>query len=111
MYCINYVIKKGDTLYSISRHFHVNLDALIVANPMVNVYRLMEGEVICIPMGVPSNQYQNSISYRVVEGDTLGTILERNRINLADLLEFNDVSEIYLMPGTDLQIPVAEENE
>ncbi|MDD3174241.1 MAG: LysM peptidoglycan-binding domain-containing protein [Herbinix sp.] len=110
MYCINYVIRKGDTLYSISRHFNVDLDAIMAANPMVNVYRLMEGEVLCIPVSVPSNNFQHSSPYMIEEGDTLGSVLERNRINLADLLEFTDLSKIFLVPGTTLQIPKVEEN-
>jgi murein DD-endopeptidase MepM/ murein hydrolase activator NlpD len=40
MYCVEYVIQKGDTLYSISRHYGISVSSLMAANPMVNVYNL-----------------------------------------------------------------------
>lgn len=111
MYCINYVVKQGDTLYSISRNFQVGLDAIMAANPLVNVYNLMIGEVLCIPVAIPSNNYQNFTTYLVEEGDTLESVLAKNQINLADLLQFTELGAIYLMPGTTLQIPIIGEAE
>ncbi len=105
MYCINYVVQKGDTLYSISRHFNIELGKIIDANPMVNVYNLRAGETICIPVSVPQNNYSNDTTYMIKEGDTLGSVLERGGINLADLLEFNHLNDIYLQPGRTLQVP------
>jgi LysM repeat protein len=110
MYCINYVIKKGDTLYSISRHFNVRLDAIMNANPLVDVYKLRVGEVICIPVSIPGNNYTSDTSYVVEEEDTLGSVLDKHNINLADLMEYNDINSIYLQPGMTLQIPVFEED-
>ena len=45
-----YTIKKGDTLYSISRSRQVPLSMLLRANPYVDVYNLQVGDTICIPM-------------------------------------------------------------
>jgi LysM repeat protein len=109
MYCINYVIKKGDTLYSISRHFNVALNAIMEANPMVNVYNLRAGETICIPVSVPQNNYTHYTTYLIEEEDTLGSVLDKNSINLADLVEFNELDDIYLRPGMSIQIPVVDE--
>lgn len=44
-----YVIKKGDTLYSISRKYDVPLALVLRANPYVDVYNLQIGQEICIP--------------------------------------------------------------
>lgn len=44
-----YVIKKGDTLYSISRRYDVPLALVLRANPYVDVYNLQVGDEICIP--------------------------------------------------------------
>ena len=109
MYCINYVIQNGDTLYSISRQFNIGLNAIIDANPLVNVYNLRVGETICIPVSVPSNQYTQVTTYTVREGDTLGSILENNAVSLADLMQRNPLNEIFLLPGSVIQIPVAAE--
>lgn len=44
-----YQIKKGDTLYSISRKEEIPLEWILQANPYVNVYNLQIGDWICIP--------------------------------------------------------------
>ena len=111
MYCINYVVQKGDTLYSISRHFNIGLAAIMAANPLVNVYNLMVGEVICIPLSVPSNNIMNYTTYLVEEGDTLGSVLNRHRINMADLMQRNNLDQIYLLPGTTLNVPIFGKEE
>ena len=111
MYCINYVVQNGDTLYSISRQFHIGLDVIIDANPLVDIYNLRAGEVICIPVSVPSNQYTQVITYTVREGDTLGSILENNAVSLADLMQRNSLKEIVLLPGSTIQIPTAAETQ
>jgi LysM repeat protein len=111
MYCINYVIKQGDTLYNISRRYRISLNAIMKANPLVNVYNLQVDDVVCIPVSVPQNNYTNYTTYLVEEGDTLGSILDKNQINLADLMKFNDLDSIYLKPGTTIQLPIIEAEE
>ncbi len=111
MYCINYTIKKGDTLYRISRHFNICLNAIMDANPLVNVYHLIEGDTIVIPVSVPQNRYKNFTTYLIKDGDTLGRILDENSINLADLMEFNNLDDIYLLQGTTLNVPILDDGE
>ncbi|MDF2907501.1 MAG: hypothetical protein K0R34_2822 [Herbinix sp.] len=111
MYCINYVVQKGDTLYSISRHFNTGLAAIMAANPLVNVYNLMIGEVICIPISVPSSNIMNYTTYLVEEGDTLGSVLETHGVNMADLMQRNNLDELYLLPGTTLNVPIIGDEE
>ena len=111
MYCISYVIKAGDTLYKLSRHFNVSIDEIMNANPLVNVYNLIPGQTLCIPVSIPGNQYTDYTSYVVQENESLGSILNKNRINLADLMMFNGLDEIYPAAGSTLKIPVAPEHE
>jgi LysM repeat protein len=111
MYCINYVVQKGDTLYSISRHFNIGLAAIMAANPLINVYNLMIGEVMCIPISVPSNNIMNYTTYLVEEGDTLGSILEHYGINMADLMQRNNLDNLFLMPGTTLNVPIIGDDQ
>ena len=47
---MTYTIKKGDTLYGISRKYDVPLAMILHANPYADVYRLNVGDTICIPM-------------------------------------------------------------
>lgn len=50
---IIHAIKKGDTLYRLSKIYQVALEDLIDANPDIDVYHLMPGERICIPLPRP----------------------------------------------------------
>ena len=111
MYCINYVIRQGDTLYSISRRFNVPVEALMEANPLVNVYSLQVDEVICVPVSTPQSNYTHFTTYLVEEGDTLGKILDKNGINLADLVGLNNLDSIYITPGTTLQVPIIDDGK
>lgn len=45
-----YQVRRGDTLYSISRRFAVALEDLMDANPFINVYRLEPGMQVCVPV-------------------------------------------------------------
>ena len=47
---ITHTIKKGDTLYSISRQHNVPIAMIMRANPYVDVYNLQVGETICVPV-------------------------------------------------------------
>lgn len=111
MYCISYVIKKGDTLYKLSRQFRIPLSSILDANPLVNVYDLKEGEAICIPVSVPQNNAQHFTTYLVQEGDTLQSIMDKYNINMADLMQLNNPDSIQLLPGSTLQVPIMGEGE
>ena len=45
-----HMVKDGDTLYSISRMYHVPLSVILRANPYVDVYNLQAGMEVCVPM-------------------------------------------------------------
>lgn len=51
-YCNGYThtIKKGDTLYGLSRRYRVPLALILRANPYVDVYNLQVGDTVCIPV-------------------------------------------------------------
>lgn len=110
MFCLYYEIKQGDTLYSISRRYNVDINSIIAANPYINIYSLQIGEVICLPC-IPHNKYAHFTTYLIEDGDTLGSVAANNKINLADLLEMNDIYSISLMPGTTLSVPIIENGE
>lgn len=57
--CINckcrgfyYVIKKGDTLYKLSRTFGVSVSDIMMSNPYINIYNLQVDDEICIPKAI-----------------------------------------------------------
>ena len=44
-----YTIRPGDTLYSLASQFNVAIGAILSANPGLNPYNLIVGQVITIP--------------------------------------------------------------
>lgn len=114
-----HVIKAGDTLYSISRMHRVPLAMILRANPYVDVYNLQVGDEICIPVPlaapgpgplplptpeVPPETGIPVLDYLTVEGDDIQKILDEFQISLEDLLKFNDLSDMKLVPGIHLKI-------
>lgn len=47
---IVHTIKKGDSLYLLSRYYNVPIGEIMSANRNMNVYNLQIGEEICIPI-------------------------------------------------------------
>jgi LysM repeat protein len=47
-------IKRGDTLYTLSRLYNVSVGNIMRENKGINPYNLMIGEKICIPMRINS---------------------------------------------------------
>lgn len=47
---IIHTIKKGDSLYLLSRYYNVPIGEIMNANRQLNVYNLQIGEEICIPI-------------------------------------------------------------
>lgn len=85
-----YEIKKGDSLYKISKEFNVNTKLLAELNGLnINDY-IYPDQVLLIP--------KKDVSYYITkDGDTLYTVS-----NIFDTKESNIVSQnktIYLLPG------------
>ncbi len=51
---IVHTIKRGDTLYLLSRYYNVTINDIMRANANVNVYNLQIGDQICIPIRRPA---------------------------------------------------------
>ena len=45
-----HVVEKGDTLYRLSRYYHVSVSDIMYENPYVNIYNLQVGDELCIPV-------------------------------------------------------------
>ena len=87
------MVEKGDTLYKIAKKYDVRLFDVMRLNPYVNVYNLQIGDEICVPVMSPTEQ---SI-YIVKDGETIGDVLERLRMDFDTLEELNPtLSEVPL---------------
>ncbi len=45
-----HTIRRGDTLYLLSRHYNVSVNDIMNANRNINIYNLRIGDEICIPV-------------------------------------------------------------
>jgi LysM repeat protein len=50
---ISYTVKRGDTLTTIARFFHVSTDAIILTNQLASADTIAEGQVLQIPPAPP----------------------------------------------------------
>ncbi len=49
-----YIIRAGDTFFTLAQRFNTTVDAIMRANPGVDPDRLFIGQVICIPSSSPT---------------------------------------------------------
>jgi murein DD-endopeptidase MepM/ murein hydrolase activator NlpD len=89
-----YVLRRGDTLYSIARRFDVPLELLMRENGITDPSRLSTGTRIVIP--------EASGEYRVRRGDTLYRIAQRHGLSVADLRELNGLPSNHVIKVGDL---------
>ncbi|MBE6150733.1 MAG: LysM peptidoglycan-binding domain-containing protein [Firmicutes bacterium] len=109
-----YIVKRGDTLYSIARLFNVSVDELRRLNNIVG-NNLSIGQVLLIPNIDVDNDNSNSNndtdsnnSYVVVSGDNLYNIALKYGVSVVDLINLNNLSSTVVIPGQVLLIPNKE---
>lgn len=104
-----HVIKKGDTLYRLSRMYDVSVADLIWQNPGVRIYNLQVGDRLCIPVQAeaPNNQpnVPETFPYVVRENESLDQILEMFRMTYEELKALNTEESPFYAVGTVLNIP------
>lgn len=49
---IIHVVREGDTLYLLSKKYHVPLPQIMYSNPFVDIYNLQIGDELCIPVSL-----------------------------------------------------------
>lgn len=108
---IVHVIKKGDTLYKLSRTYDVKVSDIIWQNPGVRIYNLQIGDRLCIPVRMerPENGGQVTIPetfpYVVRENEDLNQILSMFNMTWDELKLLNTDQSPYYAAGTVLNIP------
>lgn len=101
-----YVIRAGDTYYSIARQFGTVVPALIAANPGVNPDQLVIGQTICVPAPKPI-RCPNGRLYTIVPGDTLYSISRRFNTTVQAIISANPgIDPNYLRVGQIICVPL-----
>lgn len=108
-----HVIKKGDTLYKLSRIYDVRVADIIWQNPGVRIYNLQIGDRLCIPVqpqtGMPETgggvNVPETFPYVVREGENLEQILSMFGMTWEELKALNPDQFPFYAEGTVLNIP------
>ena len=99
-----YIVKKNDTLYSISKKFNISVDKLKEINNL-NSNNLYIGQTLkLIEKNSPNND--NYEIYTVEKGDTLYSIARKYNISVENLKEINNLENNELYISQKIIIPV-----
>ena len=99
-----YVVKKGDTLWSIANNFNVSVNDLKNANNKSN-NSLSIGEQLIIPSKSTGENVSTTI-YTVKSGDNLYSIARRYNVTVNEIKSLNNLSSNLLSIGQKLSIPI-----
>lgn len=95
-----YIVRSGDSLYSIAKRFNISVDELKrVNNKTTNLLSIGEKLII------PDSTTLNYISYTVVPGDTLYGIAGKYNTTVNAISEANNLNNTMLSIGMNLKIP------
>ncbi len=95
-----YVVKKGESLFSIAKRFNISIDAILSVNNMRDASILRIGTVLKIPN-------MNGVYYSVRKGDSLSSITTRYRVDMNKLVDVNELESSVIYVGQKLFIPGA----
>jgi membrane-bound lytic murein transglycosylase D len=101
---IEYVIKRGDTLWKIAGQYQTTTKTLRGLNKLAS-HDLREGQVLMIMPGPGTPRAANTSSYKVRKGDTPALIARKHQMDLSEFLKLNSLSpRATIFPGQTVQI-------
>lgn len=102
---ISHVVKKGETVYSISRQYNVPLDVIYAAYPQAK-YGIKAGETIVIQQS-PETVSDKYLYYVIKPGDTLYSLAKKYHTTVEDILSANPaVSEKNFKIGDTVRLAI-----
>lgn len=97
---INYIVKKGDTLYSIAQRYNITVDELKKQNQL-STNQLTVGQSLILPS-------TSFVTYTVQKGDTLYKIASQYNTTVDILKKLNNLSSNILSIGQKIKLPSTE---
>jgi membrane-bound lytic murein transglycosylase D len=104
----SYVVRSGDSLWTISRAHSVSMSALMRANHIGPKEVLRVGQKLTIPGArKANNSVIRKVNYGVRQGDSLARIASKFNVSVRDISQWNKLNvNDYLQPGQSLKLYV-----
>lgn len=102
-----HVVKRGETLFSIARHYGVSVDAIVAANGIVDPSRIYVGQRLVIPISDGAESPLAAGATHVVQpGENLFRIALRYGTTVQALAQINGIyNPGHIVAGQKLTIP------
>lgn len=112
-----YVIKPGDTLYSLARTYHTTIEDILKSNPGVSEQNFRIGDTVRIAVDsnmkrihtelVEEDRLASIESYKVKKNENWGSIAQKQGVDVETLKEANDDKAV-LKKNDVVNVPVIE---
>jgi len=103
----HYLVKEGDSLWSIARKFHLDSKELQQLNGLTSNV-IHPGDRILVASSQPA---EAEFYYDVHRGDSLWTIARKYKVSADEIKRWNNLSDDIIQPGRQLLLKVAESEE
>lgn len=107
-----YVVKSGDTLYSVAKNYGISVTELKEINDLSN-NTLSIGQKLLVPATtiiIDETTPGEYITYTVKSGDNLYSIANRYGVSVKEIMNLNNLTSNLLNVGQTLRIPTSETN-
>jgi membrane-bound lytic murein transglycosylase D len=110
---INHLVQNGESFWTISRKYNVDMHKLAKWNGMAIRDPLKQGQKLVVWSSSAKtasakthnpNSTVKSIHYTVRNGDSLSSIASKYRVNVKDLHRWNTIKGKYIQPGQRLKL-------
>jgi peptidoglycan DL-endopeptidase LytE len=104
-----HVVKKSDTLYSLSKKYHVTVQDIKSANNLVGRNLKPGNKLVISPRTIAAddlaaNQKFKGTTYKVRKGDTLARVAKKTGVSVAELRRLNSIHGKAMKPGKILAL-------